>query len=96
MIEEKHKLQLRSVRLEALGDGIFAVAMTILAIELKWPELEDTSFLSFKESLHLILPTLLCYVISFSLLGIMWFGHRMVFEYVEKTNRHFIFLFVLF
>jgi uncharacterized membrane protein len=96
MINPKHKLQLRSVRLEALGDGIFAVAMTILAIELKWPELEDTSFLSFKESFHRILPTLLCYVISFSLLGIMWFGHRMVFEYVEKTNRHFIFLGVLF
>ena len=39
---------------------------------------------------------LLCYLISFIILGIMWFGHRMVFEYISKTNRYFIFLGVLF
>jgi uncharacterized membrane protein len=29
-------------------------------------------------------------------LGIMWFGHRMVFEYIGRTNRYFIFLGILF
>lgn len=96
MVDPKHKLELRSVRLEALGDGIFAVAMTILAFELKWPNLPDTSLNSFVQSFHHILPDLLCYIISFVILGIMWFGHRMVFEYIGKTNRHFIFLGVIF
>ncbi|MBV9962432.1 MAG: DUF1211 domain-containing protein [Parafilimonas sp.] len=96
MEEQKHKLQLRSIRLEALGDGIFAVAMTILAIELKWPHLEDTSYKTFVTAFHEILPSLLCYVISFIVLGIMWFGHRMIFEYIGKTNRHFIYLGILF
>ena len=96
MEEPKHKLPLRSIRLEALGDGIFSVAMTILAIELKWPHLPDTSFNSFALSFHEILPGLLCYIISFIVLGIMWFGHRMMFEYIGKTNRHFIFLGVIF
>lgn len=96
MEEPKHKLPLRSIRLEALGDGIFAVAMTILVIELKWPELKDTSLQSFLTSFKIILPDLLCYFISFTVLGIMWFGHRMIFEYIGKTNRHFIFLGVLF
>jgi uncharacterized membrane protein len=96
MIDPKHKLHLRSIRLEALGDGIFAVAMTILAFELKWPELSDTSLNAFIKSLTHILPDLFCYVISFIVLGIMWFGHRMVFEYIGKTNRHFIYLGVLF
>ncbi len=96
MVDPKHKLELRSVRLEALGDGIFAVAMTILAFELKWPNLPDTSLNSFVQSFRHILPDLLCYVISFVILGIMWFGHRMVFEYIGKTNRHFIFLGVIF
>ena len=95
-MEPKHKLPLRSGRLEGLGDGIFAVAMTILVIELKWPELEDTSFHSFAVSFHAILSGLLCYIISFVVLGIMWFGHRMMFEYIGKSNRHFIFLGVLF
>jgi uncharacterized membrane protein len=38
----------------------------------------------------------LCYAMSFVVLGIMWFGHRMMFEYIAKTNRYFIFLGVLF
>ncbi len=96
MEEPKHKLPLRSIRLEALGDGIFAVAMTILVIELKWPELTDTSFQAFATSFKALLPGLVCYAISFTVLGIMWFGHRMIFEYIGKTNRHFIFLGVLF
>ena len=96
MEQENHKLPLHSVRLEALGDGVFAVAMTILAIELKWPELEDTSWHAFAHSFHQLLPGLLCFVISFVVLGIMWFGHRMVFEYIGRTNRYFIFLGILF
>lgn len=96
MEQQKHKLPLRSVRLEALGDGIFAVAMTILAIDLKWPVLQSTSFNAFTSAFHEILPSLVCYVISFIVLGIMWFGHRMIFEYIGKTNRHFIYLGILF
>ena len=96
MEEPKHKLPLRSSRLESLGDGIFAVAMTILVIELKWPDLKDTSWHAFVSSFRTVLPSLLCYVISFIVLGIMWFGHRMMFEYIGRTNRHFIYLGVLF
>ncbi len=96
MEEESHKLLLRSIRLEALGDGIFAVAMTILAIELKWPELKDTSVQAFINAFHELSPRLFCYFISFVVLGIMWFGHRVMFEYIGRTNRYFIFLGILF
>jgi uncharacterized membrane protein len=96
MVEENHKLPLRSIRLEALGDGIFAVAMTILAIELRWPELKDTSIQAFVNALHELWPRVSCYFISFVVLGIMWFGHRVMFEYIGRTNRYFIFLGILF
>ena len=85
-----------SGRLEALGDGIFSVAMTFLVIELKLPAVQGNSL---KDLLHALFETrqeLFCYFISFIVLGIMWFGHRMVFEYISKTNRYFIFLGVLF
>jgi uncharacterized membrane protein len=95
-MEQKNKLSLRSIRLEALGDGIFAVAMTIMAVELKVPSLENTSLQAFLDAFHAVLPGLLCYMISFIVLGIMWFGHRMIFEYIGRTNRHFIYLGVLF
>jgi uncharacterized membrane protein len=94
---DNHKLTMASGRLEALGDGIFSVAMTILVIELNLPEkIKGNSWGDFIQSLHGTWNGLLCYVISFVVLGIMWFGHRMMFEYIGKTNRHFIFLGVLF
>jgi len=36
------------------------------------------------------------YAISFVVLGIMWFGDCLMFDYISKTNRYFIFLGVLF
>lgn len=83
-------------RLEALGDGIFSVAMTILAIELKIPSVQGNSLKDLLHGLYETRQELFCYFISFIVLGIMWFGHRMVFEYISKTNRYFIFLGVLF
>lgn len=85
-----------SGRLEALGDGIFSVAMTILVIELELPKMISGGWAGFTEALHHTWPGLLCYMISFVVLGIMWFGHRMMFEYIARTNRYFIFLGVLF
>jgi uncharacterized membrane protein len=96
MDRDQHKLTMASGRLEALGDGIFSVAMTFLVIELDLPSVQGNSL---KDLLHALYETrqeLFCYFISFIVLGIMWFGHRMVFEYISKTNRYFIFLGVLF
>jgi len=96
MISSPHKLPVRSGRLEALGDGIFGVAMTILVIELALPEIKEATLHSFLTALQKVWRPFMCYGISFIVLGIMWFGHRMMFEYVGKTNRYFIFLGVLF
>jgi len=96
MSNDPHKLPLRSGRLEALGDGIFGVAMTILVIELSLPQIAGASAASFFAALQKAWQPFLCYAMSFVVLGIMWFGHRMMFEYIGKTNRYFIFLGVLF
>src|SRR5215471_2403507 len=96
MVDPKHKLRLASARLEGLGDGIFAVAMTILIIEVGVPIVKGNNLSDFWNVLQGSGHDLLCYAISFAVLGIMWFGHRMMFEYIGKTNRSFIFLGVLF
>lgn len=70
--------------------------MTILVLEIKLPETTATGWAAFKEAMDHSLIELMCYAISFVVLGIMWFGHRMIFEYIGKTNRYFIFLGVLF
>jgi len=95
-MDDQHKLSMHSGRLEALGDGIFSVAMTILVIELQLPKLKGNEWNDFVTALQATWHGLLCYVISFIVLGIMWFGHRMIFEYITKTDRYYIFLGVLF
>ena len=95
-MNENHKLGMASGRLEALGDGIFSVAMTILVLELALPVVKGNTWYAFMEALKGSWNGILCYMISFTVLGIMWFGHRMMFEYIGKTNRYFIFLGVLF
>ena len=96
MNQHRDKLEMASQRLEGLGDGIFSVAMTIMAIELTMPIVKGNDWKDFSEALKASWDGLLCYVISFIVLGIMWFGHRMIFEYIGKTNRYFIFLGILF
>lgn len=96
-MEAEHKvLFMASQRLEALGDGIFAVAMTILAIELHQPYVKGAKWTDFLHAFNESWLELVCYFVSFIILGIMWFGHRMMFEYIGRTNRYFIFLGVLF
>jgi len=96
MSKERQVLRMASGRLEALGDGIFSVAMTILVIDMIPPILKGNSWMDLVQALRQSWHGLLCYMISFVVLGIMWFGHRMMFEYIGRTNRYFIFLGVLF
>lgn len=93
---KKHVLNMSSGRLETLGDGIFAIAMTIMVLELTLPVVKGGSWNDFITAFKHSANDFLCYVISFVVLGIMWFGHRMMFEYISRSNRYFIFLGVLF
>jgi uncharacterized membrane protein len=74
-------------RLEALTDGIFAVAMTLLVIDLKIPE---TAQIATQEQLiaavlHLI-PKFIAWLISFFVLAIFWAGHHRLFHYVRVID----------
>jgi uncharacterized membrane protein len=79
-------------RLEAFSDGVIAVIITIMALELKPPE--DGSF----RSLHARLPALLFYILSFTFVGIYWNNHhhllraaRRISPGVMWANLHLLF-----
>jgi len=57
-------------RLEAFSDGVLAVIITIMALELKAPDGADFA------SLRARLPALLIYILSFTLVGIYWNNHH--------------------
>lgn len=91
------KIRVGSARLEALGDGVFAVVMTLLVLELKVPEWEGevTSAQVWKYLVHLG-PSLLAFGLSFAVLGILWFAHRMEHVFIGAVNRWLIWLNLLF
>lgn len=84
-------------RLEALTDGILAVAMTLLVLELK---LDGTESISNETHLlnHLleIERTFNVYMISFVVLGMYWIAHSLQFHYVKHVDRGMIWINLLF
>lgn len=79
--------QLSKHRIEALVDGIFAVAMTLLVIELKLPEHVQAN--SSAELLHVLgelAPTFGSWVVSFLVLAIFWVGNHRLYSYVRHVD----------
>ena len=79
-------------RLEAFSDGVLAIIITIMILEIKAPE--DNSF----ESLKPLIPVFLSYVLSFAYVGIYWNNHHHMFQVVKKVNGSILWgnLFLLF
>ncbi|HND17708.1 MAG TPA: TMEM175 family protein, partial [Saprospiraceae bacterium] len=67
-------------RLEAFSDGVFAIIITIMVLELKVPEGEH-----FKNLTPLV-PKLLSYLLSFIYVGIYWNNHHHLFQAAERVN----------
>ena len=81
-------------RLKALGDGVFAIVLTILVLELKVPpHLDHRSLL---EAFHELRPTFVAWVISFLITGMYWVAHRDIFARVRTVNRDLVWLNLLF
>jgi uncharacterized membrane protein len=74
-----------AARTEAFTDGIFAVAMTILVLELHDPGQ------TLPGSLGQMWPHLLAYFVSFATLLIMWVNHHAVFIYVRRVEPALLF-----
>ena len=88
-------------RLAAMSDGIFAVAMTLLLLELRVPARDLVhSEADLRHALALLSPQLLVYVMSFITLGIFWVGQQTQLNHLARSDReltwiHLTFLFAV-
>ncbi len=88
-------------RLAALSDGIFAVAMTLLVLDLHVPARELVhSDGDLRRALVAMAPQLLVYLMSFVTLGIFWVGQQTQLNHLERSDRdltwiHLAFLFAV-
>jgi uncharacterized membrane protein len=84
-------------RLEAFSDGVIAILITIMVLELQAPHGDDLA------ALRPLLPIFLTYVLSFVILGIYWNNHHHMLHLMERTtgsilwaNLHLLFWLSLF
>lgn len=77
-----------TIRMEALTDGVFAIAMTLLILDVKVENFGViTSSAQLANVLYANATTLISFVVSFLLLGGMWAVHMRQFEYINKSDR---------
>jgi uncharacterized membrane protein len=93
-----NKIAGRSVeRLAALSDAIFAVAMTLLVLDLRVPLKEGIhSELELLNSLGPIAPQFIAYMMSFLTLGIFWNGQQVQLNHVERGDRYLTWINIIF
>jgi uncharacterized membrane protein len=72
-------------RLEAFTDGVLAIAITLLVLELRVPEVEAGG--SLWRALGREWPSYAAYVVSFATIGIMWINHHAIFDRVIAVDR---------
>lgn len=81
-------------RVVTFTDGVFAIIITILVLEIGVPS--DLSEQSLREALDEIGPTLIAWVISFMITGMYWVWHRDLFNKVQWVNRDVVWLNLVF
>jgi uncharacterized membrane protein len=81
-------------RVLALSDGVFAIIITLLVLEVHVPEL--TQGQSLNQALAEVRPSFTAFVISFILAGMYWVGHRDLFALLRRTDRGLVWLNILY
>lgn len=71
-------------RLEAFSDGVFAIAVTLLVIEIHAPEVEEGESLA--AALREQWPSYAGYLVSFLVIGLMWLNHHRIFDQVLQVD----------
>ena len=77
-------------RVLALTDGVFAIILTLLVLEIHVPDLADGT--SLRDALRQTRPSFVAFLISFVVTAIAWAGHRDLFSLIKHTDRALIWL----
>ncbi len=83
---------MRTSRLEAFSDGVFAIAITLLILDLHVPPLGSTPQGELGGHLLELWPSYASYVVSFLVIGIIWVNHSAMFHHIERVDRPLLFL----
>jgi uncharacterized membrane protein len=72
-----------TARLEAFSDGVFAITITLLILEIKPP----TDYENLFRGLAALWPSYLAYAVTFLFIGQVWANHHVMFDHIRKADR---------
>jgi TMEM175 potassium channel family protein len=81
-------------RVLALSDGVFAIIITLLVLEIHVPDLAKGQSLA--DAGREIRPSIIAFLISFVVVAISWAGHRDLFSLIRRTDRYLVWLNLLY
>lgn len=91
--EHNHQSTLSTQRLEAFSDGVFAIVITLLFINLKVPEVGAAAdWRELLNALFGLLPKFLSIFVSFAFVAIFWVAHHQFFHTLRQTTRALLYL----
>jgi len=76
-------MQTETARVEAFSDGVFAIAITLLILEIKVPGVEQGSL---RGALLRQWPSYVAFFLSFAYIGVMWMNHHRMFTHIRRSN----------
>lgn len=81
-------MKIGTSRVEAFSDGVIAIIITIMVLELEIPDIsKEATTRNVLHHLHEVLPYFAAYVFSFMMIGIFWSNHHHMFHLLEKTDE---------
>lgn len=83
--EIKKEFQLE--RMILFSDAVFAIVITLMAIEIKIPGLEHMNEQTLPKAILHLLPTLLAYMVSFLFIGVIWYQHLTMFGLLKSYDK---------
>src|ERR1051326_109475 len=80
-------------RLEAFSDGVFAIVITLLILNIKLPQVQYDNL---TDGLIAMLPNIGVYVLSFLLIGMYWVFHHYTFSFMKEADGVLLWLNIIF
>jgi len=97
MNNETRPFEIGKNRIEALSDGIFAIVMTLLILEIHVPNLPTTApNVEVAPALFTLWPKFVSYLVTFVSLGVFWIGHHIMYHVVRRADRTLLWLNIFF
>jgi uncharacterized membrane protein len=74
-------------RFEAFSDGVFAIAATLLALEIRVGDLSNATSQQVLHELLNLFPHVISYATSFIVIGVIWLNHHALFHFIKRVDR---------